>query len=64
MLLSVLDLGFQVHPLKVNISFVMSVCPSIPPLACLSTWNLAPTGPNFMKFDMSIFQKSVEKVQV
>jgi len=31
MLLSVPDLGFQMHPLKVTISFVMclSVCPSI-----------------------------------
>jgi len=36
------------------------VCPSVR----TSTWNSAPTGRIFMKFDMRIFRKSVKKIQV
>ena len=33
--------------------------------ACLSAWNnSAPNGRIFMKFDMSIFRKSFEKIQI
>jgi hypothetical protein len=42
---------------KEAVSFVMSIC--------LYTWNnLAPTEQIFMIFDVSIFLKSVEKIQV
>ena len=39
-----------------TVNFVMSVCPS--------AWNnSAPTGPIFVKFYVTVFRKSVEKMQ-
>jgi hypothetical protein len=44
-----------------TIDFVMSVRPFV----CPPAWNnSAATGCNFMKFDMNIFGKSIEKIQV
>jgi len=44
-----------------TIDFVMSVRPSV----CPPAWNnSAATERIFMKFDMSIFRKSMEKIQV
>ena len=46
---------------KATIGFVMSVRPHVR----LSAWNNSdPTGRIFMKFDMSIFRNTVEKIQV
>jgi hypothetical protein len=41
----------------VTISFVMSACLSVH----LSTWNLAPTGKAFVKFDIWVFLEYLSK---
>jgi hypothetical protein len=46
---------------KTIISFILSACPYLRP----SAWsNSAPSGSVLMKFDMSIFRKYFEKIQV
>ena len=47
------------------INFIMSVCPSIHPSVCPSTWNKsAPTGRIFTKFHLCVFfEKSVKEFE-
>ena len=51
---------WRVHKTAKSDCYLLHVLLSVRP----SAWNLAPTGQIFIKFAMSIFRKSVHKIQV